>query len=310
MKASSAASAGVGYMMVAGAAASWGLWPLILRRAESFGPIAPELESAIALAALTVISGLAMTRDRIARPAPKLAWAGVAWLGVSDALNVVFYFRAIQTTTVAVAVLTHYLAPLFVALAAPLVLGELVSKRTFAAVGIAFAGLVLLLEPWRASAGASLVGASFGAASAVFYASNVLFNKRLAPHFSGAELAFYHGAVAVPLLVTLVPRGAWALVDARAWAWLLAGGVGPGALGGLVFVWGLRRIAAAHAGALTLLEPLVAVVVGIVMFAEMPRPLGVVGAVLVLVGASMVVVRAEGRLSPRSRRASNTRPSP
>jgi drug/metabolite transporter (DMT)-like permease len=281
--------------MVAGSASTWGLWPLILRRAESFGAIAPALSSAVALAALTVISGGAMVRDRSPRGVtrPASAWLALAWLGVSDALNVFFFFRAIQTTTVAVAVLTHYLTPLFVALAAPLALGERVTQRTYGAVVLAFTGLVLLLEPWGVGANAAgsqmFVGAAFGAASAVFYASNVLVNKRLMPYFTGSELACYHGAVAVPILVALTPVAAWSAVDARAWPWLLSGAVGPGAIAGLVFVWGLRRIPAAHASALTLLEPFVAVMVGIAVFQEVPTAIGLAGALMILFGAALVV---------------------
>lgn len=284
-----------GYAMVAGAASSWGLWPLFLRRAESYGPIAPELESAVALAFLTVLSGLAMLRDRSTHRANARAWIGVAWLGVSDALNVVFFFRAIQTTTVAVAVLSHYLTPVLVALGAPIVLRERVTARTFGAVAISLFGLVLLLGPWRSGAGGAggslFVGAAYGAASAVFYASNVLTNKRLSGAFSGSELSFYHGVVAVPVVAALVPSGGFAHVAPQAWGLLSLGALGPGAIAGLVFVWGLRRVPAAHASALTLLEPFVAVMIGILVFGEVLTPAGAVGGVLVLAGAALVVLK-------------------
>ncbi len=294
-----------GYAMVAGAASSWGLWPLFLRRAERYGPIPPELESAVALAFLTVVAGVVMLRDRTHRPASRRAWAGVVWLGISDAMNVVLFFRAIQMTTVAVAVLTHYLTPLLVALIAPLALAERVSKRTYGAVGVALLGLVLLLGPWRGgeASASTLVGGAFGAASAVFYASNVIFNKRLSSSFSGSELAFFHGLVAVPVVCALVPLEAWARVDSRAWAWLLSASLGPGAIAGLVFVWGLRRVPAAHASALTMLEPFVAVMVGMIAFGEVPTAVGLFGGVLVLLGAAIVI-------SPRSRRAPNMRTDP
>ncbi len=287
------ASRWTGYAMVAGAASSWGLWPLFLRRAESYGPIVPELESAVVLVFLTVLSGLAMLRDRSTRRADGKAWAGVVWLGISDALNVVFFFRAIQTTTVAVAVLSHYLTPVLVALGAPLVLGERVSARTFGAVAMSLLGLVLLLGPWReGGASSSLVlGAAYGAASAVFYASNVLTNKRLSRVFSGSELSFYHGLVAVPVVVALVPRGAWSAVAPPAWTLLALGSIGPGAIAGLVFVWGLRRVPAAHASALTLLEPFVAVMIGIAVFGEALTLAGAVGGILVLAGAALVVLK-------------------
>jgi drug/metabolite transporter (DMT)-like permease len=288
--------------MVASAAASWGTWSFFLRQAERDRPIAPELESAVALLFMTLVAAVTMTRDRVPVRASKRAWAGMLCLGVSDALNVVFFFRAIQTTTVAVAVLTHYLTPLLVALIAPVALGERVSKRTFGAVGVALAGLVLLLGPWRQASSVSetmLKGGAFGAASAVFYAANVILNKRLSPAFSGSELAFYHGLVAVPVVCGLVPIGAWDGVAGSAWGWLVAGSIGPGAVAGLLFVWGLRRIPAAHASALTLLEPFVAVLLGVVVFGEVPTALGAFGAMLVLAGAAAVVAPRR-RASARS----------
>ena len=48
------------------------------------------------------------------------------------------------------------------------------------------------------------MGAAFGAASAVFYASNVLTNKRLSKVFSGSEMMFFHGLVGAPVMMSLV----------------------------------------------------------------------------------------------------------
>jgi drug/metabolite transporter (DMT)-like permease len=275
-----------GFALVALAAVSWGTWPLILKNA----PMPAALQSAVLMAVLTIASLPIMLRDRV-RVKPTLSeWVGVAWLGVGDAMNVVLFFAAYQRTTVAIAVLTHYLTPIFVAVAAPLVLREQARARTFAAVAIAFAGLLLLLEPWRVGLGRDdVVGAALGAGSAVFYASNVLVNKRLAKAFSGSEMMFFHGLVATPLLFALVPSHEYALVSRHALAVVMLGALGPGALGGLLFVWGLRRIAASHASVLTLLEPFVAVVLAA---AVMGQPLGfvsVAGGALILCGAVVVV---------------------
>lgn len=275
-----------GFALVALAAASWGAWPLILRKA----PMPPALQSAVLMAVLTLASLPVMLRDRV-RVKPSLAqWAAVAWLGIGDAMNVVLFFAAYQRTTVAIAVLTHYLTPIFVALAAPIVLREKPRARTFAAVAIAFAGLVLLLAPWRVGLGRNdVVGAALGAGSAVFYASNVLVNKRLAKAFSGSEMMFFHGLVAVPLLFALVPSAEYAAVSRHALVVVTLGSLGPGALGGLFFVWGLRRVAASHASVLTLLEPFVAVLLAAMVLGE---PVGLVslgGGALILAGAVIVV---------------------
>jgi drug/metabolite transporter (DMT)-like permease len=279
----------IGLALVAIAAVGWGTWPIILKKA----PMPAALQSAVLMAVLTVASLPVMLRDRV-RVRPTLGqWAGIAWLGVGDALNVVLFFAAYQRTTVAIAVLTHYLTPIFVALAAPLVLQEKARVRTFGAVAVAFAGLVLLLEPWRVGLGRNdVVGAALGAASAVFYASNVLVTKRLVGSFSGSEMMFFHGLVATPLLFALVPGHEYALVSSSALRVVLLGALGPGALGGLLFVWGLRRVAASHASVLTLLEPFVAVLLAAAVIGERVGPVSLVGGILILAGAVLVVTGA------------------
>lgn len=276
----------VGYALVAVAACSWGTWPLILRHAT----MPAALQSAVVMAVMTAASLPFMLRDRIAGKAPLHAWLLLAWLGVSDALNVAFFFAAYQRTSVAVAVLTHYLTPIFVAIAAPLVLHERMRPRTRAAVAASFVGLVLLLEPWRAGLGTGdVVGALLGAGSAVFYANNVLVNKRLVPWFSGSQLMFLHGLVSVPLLFAVVSPADWSRVTPRALFTVLAGALGPGTLAGLMFVWGLRRIPASHASVLTLLEPFVAVLLASAFLGETLGAVPVFGGLLILAGAVAVV---------------------
>jgi drug/metabolite transporter (DMT)-like permease len=279
--------AAVGYGLVAFAACTWGTWPFILRAASRWGPIPVPLQSTIVLAVVTAASGPLVLRDRVRVRAPPRAWAGIAWLGFADAMNVLTFFRAYQLTSVGIAVTTHYLAPIFVALLSPWVLRERARAATWLAVAAAFAGLVLLLRPYDASFSAKDgAGAALGAASAAFYASNVLVNKRLVGVFSGSEMMFWHGVVATPLLALLVPGGAWAALDPRAAVQLVLGGLGPGTLAGLFFVWGLRRIAASRAAPITLLEPLVAAAGAWLLYGEALAPVSVLGGVLILAGAA------------------------
>jgi drug/metabolite transporter (DMT)-like permease len=295
--ATSSRRASIGYALVAGAACAWGFWPLFLRGAESYGPTAPELESAITLAVVTLASAPFVLGDRIRARGSWRGWAGVAWMGVADALNVVLFFRAYQMTSVAIAVLTHYLTPLFIAVLAPLVLREERDRRTTASVLVSFVGLVLLLAPWASGhRPGDLLGALAGAGSAVFYASNVLVNKRVMDEFSGSEMMFFHGVVATPLLFLIVPRAAWGVVDMRSVGVVVCGAAVCGGAAGLAFVWGLRRIRASHASTLTLLEPLVAVVVAAVAFGERLSAAALAGGALILCGAAVVV-------STRARRA-------
>jgi drug/metabolite transporter (DMT)-like permease len=278
------------YAAVAAAAVSWGTWSLILRHTEAIAPMSSALESVIVMAVLTVISGVLSMRDRVPARAPLGPRLWIVWLGISDAGNLLLFFAAYKIT-IAVAVLTHYLTPIFVAVASPFLLRERITVRTALAVGASFAGLAVMLGPGGTGAGASAVwqSAALGAGSALFYASNVVFNKFVAESFSTSEVMFWHGTISMPLLALCVPRAEWGAIDAHAAVFLAVASIGPGALAGLAFVWGLRRMPAAHASTLTLLEPLVAIIAGAVVFGE---PLGVkalAGAALILSGALAVM---------------------
>ncbi len=295
-------SRGLPYAAVALAACAWGTWGLVIRHTEALGPMPTTLESTIVMAVITVVSGLASLRDRVARPAPWRARACVAWLGVSDAMNVLLFFAAYKLT-IAVSVLTHYLTPIFVALAAPLLLGERMTSRTALAVGASFAGLALMLLP-TGGGGVVWASAALGAGSAVFYASNVILNKFVVDTFSTSETMFWHGVVATPFLAAFVPPSAWSAIDPRAATFLTVASIGPGALAGLVFVWGLRKIPAAHASTLTLLEPVVSIASGAALLGEPFGPRSVAGGALILAG-SLMVMTAPTSAAPSTR---STRP--
>ncbi len=274
---------------VAAAAIAWGTWSLVLRHAEAIAPMSSALESTIVMGVLTAVSGVLALGDRVPRRAPLGPRLWIVWLGFSDAFNLLLFFAAYKIT-IAVAVLTHYLTPIFVAIASPFLLREKISPRTAFAVAVSFAGLAVMLGP-GAGAGASAVwqSAAFGAGSALFYASNVVFNKFVTESFSTSEVMFWHGTISTPLLALFVPRAEWGAIDPHAATFLAIAAVGPGALAGLAFVWGLRRMPAAHASTLTLLEPLVAVFAGAMVFGEALGLHALAGGALILTGALVVM---------------------
>jgi drug/metabolite transporter (DMT)-like permease len=278
------------YAAVAFAACAWGTWGLVIRRTEALGSLPTALESAIVMSVITVVSGLTLLRDRIPVRASWKARAWVVWLGIGDAFNVLLFFAAYKIT-IAVSVLAHYLTPVFVAIAAPLVLREKMTGRTAAAIALSFGGLAAIFVPTGGAPPGEAVwtSAALGAGSAVFYASNVVVNKFVVDSFSTSEAMFWHGIVAAPLLAAFVPREAWATVDLRAAAFLALVAIVPGALAGLSFVWGLRRMPAAHASTLTLLEPLVSVVLAVALLGERCRVATLLGGVAILTGAVMVM---------------------
>jgi drug/metabolite transporter (DMT)-like permease len=262
---------GFNYWAIALAAASWGTWSVFLRSAEAERPLPPSLSTFVVLAAIgLVLLPLALVERRRAPRRSGRDWLLLGAFGVSDALNCSLYFAALHSTSVTVATLTHYLAPLLVALAAPIVLREARRPGTGAAVALALAGLLVLLGPWQSSAIAGppvFPGALWGAASALFFAVGVLFNKHLSQRFGPAEVIVYHMPSALVVLAVLVPTGSWA-ISPSALSWLVAGAIGPGALAGIVFVRALSQVPAARASVLTFIEPLTAVSIATLLWEQ------------------------------------------
>ncbi len=272
--------------MVTCAAASWGTWSLFLRPTGMPPTVTtPIMFAVMALAALPLIR----RGDRAPhwdRTAVLLLLANTAF----DALNVLTFFAAIARTTVAIAVLTHYLAPILVALGAERIDGTRTPGARPAA-AVALAGLTLILEPWHAPADGALVGAALGTVSAFCYAGNVFVVRRLAVRVGSARQVAYHSAIAAVLLAPLGVSGL-ATVSPHALALLASGSVTIGAISGIVFVEGLTRIGAARTAVLTFAEPLVAVAVGALAWGEPLHPLAAIGGMLVLAAGIHVARQA------------------
>lgn len=265
-----------GAAAVALSATLWGTWVLILDRAAIDGLWAATLS----LTAIAV-GGLPLVRHRLVRDRGSLL--ALAAIGVADALNNALYFAALERGPVATAVLTHYLAPLIVALASPLVLRTLPRPRTWFAVVASLGGLALVLGP----GGGDSTTAVLGAASAFAYATNILISKRFSGRLRPAELLVWHAVVSAALLWPVALTRPTPSTEGA--SIVLAAGLVIGLFGGVIFMWGLGRIPAARVGVLTYIEPLVGLLLGIFVLGEPMAPLAPLGAAVIL-GAGLLVV--------------------
>jgi len=273
----------VGTGLVAAAAMLWGCWSLVLRPAGLTGIPSALVVLAVMGAPAPFVLRRAPFRDRGAALALLL-------LGIADAGNAGLYFAAIQRGPVSVAVLTHYLAPVIVALAAPAILGEAPSRRARAAAPLSLLGLALLV--WRPGAGLPLETALLGAGSALFYAVIVFSAKRAERSFSPLAVTALHAPLSAALLLAFGGRAALPAMEGG--TLLLAAGAAVFGLGGSVlFYTGLRRVSSQVAGALTYLEPLTATLLGWAVFSERLDVLALAGAALVLACGVAVALERE-----------------
>jgi DME family drug/metabolite transporter len=277
-------SRATGVIGVLVAAASWGAWSLFLRPTGLPGVVtAPLLLFGVCLASLPLVA-----RDPV-RP----VWdrVTVLWLfayAACNATNVMTFFSAMSTTSLAVAVLTHSLAPVLVAVAAPFVDGTRAPRAVPAAL-LAVAGLVLVLAPWRAEArtGDVALGTALGLTSAIAYATCVFLLGKLMPRIGAARAMGYHSGIAALLLIPFAGARIFE-VEASDLVPLASAVVLPGVIAGLAFMHGLKVLGPARTAVLALFEPVVACTIGWAVFGEPLGALAVLGGGMVVGAGAMV----------------------
>ncbi|MCB9614053.1 MAG: EamA family transporter [Sandaracinus sp.] len=272
----------LGTALILAAASSWGTWSYWLRPTE----LPSEVTTPLVFLVIALGSWPLARREGTPKWS-KRALALLVAFGISDAINVATFFGAMQVTTVAVAVLTHYAAPVLIALLAPTIDGVSVPRAKPAAL-LALAGLTVVLEPWRELEGNVVLGAGLGFVSACAYACNVFLARsasrvdRLEPHARPSR--------ALGALFLLLPfaGSGFSAIGARP---ALPRDRLPhcGFLAGLAFLRALTLVGSARASILAFVEPLVACVVGWLAFGESLSWTVLVGAALVIAAGVMVV---------------------
>lgn len=307
-----------GPVLVVLAAVCWGTGGLagsIAGHVSGLSPVAVGtyrlLVAAVVLLAVDAVRHrlselLAGARRALAHRADAVRLLGV---GAGLALFQVCYFLAVREIGVSVAtMLTLGLAPVLVTVGAAVLLRERVGARLLVVLPVALAGLVLLVGAGGVDGagavgaggrGRTLLGAAFACTSATGYAAVTLLGRSLAARLASEHvttLGFVVAAV-VSLPVGLVV-GMAATPTATTVGLLVYLGVVPTALAYGLFFAGLRHTASGTASVLTLVEPLTATVLAVLLLGERLQPWQWAGAVLLAVAVVALSVRAGRRDLP------------
>lgn len=226
-----------------------------------------------------------MNRTAVRRKLGLLCLSGAA-IGV----NWILLFEAYNYTSVATATLCYYLAPMFVILASPLVVGERLTAKKLICVLTALLGMVFVSGVLESGGGSSdLKGVLLGLGAAVLYASVVLMNKQLGdvPAYDRTIVQLgSSAAVLLPYVLLTEELGALTFTPGTIGLLLVVGIVHTGIAYALYF-GSLMQLKAQTAAILSYIDPVVAVLLSALVLREHMSLLSGLGAVLVL-GAAVV----------------------
>jgi inner membrane transporter RhtA len=207
-------------------------------------------------------------------------------LGVATASVTLLFMAAVARLPLGTASALEFLGPLGVAVARGRGSGRFVWPLC-AAVGV-----LLLTEPWAGTA--DPLGVAFALGAACCWAAYILLTQRVGDQVQGlAGLSISMPVAALVATVTVGPS-----VFGRMTPELLLAGIGLAILLPIVpfslELLALRRLSTAAFGTLMSLEPAFALLVGLVVLSQVPRPLAVAGIVFVVV-AGIGAERTGGR---------------
>ena len=293
----------LGLVLVCLAAVSWGTTGSVMILLTRDGTPSPLLvgwaRMAVAAPCLLLAIALAKSPARAPRNWRPRDWTKAALLGAAMAAYQLCYFWAVPRTGVALTALFAICsAPILIAAGAALWLKERPTPAARLALLLAVAGTAMVLAGPRAD-GAAPVGFAAGALAAlgagVSYAVYAVTAKGLLRRIAPLPLAALTFTLAAVLLtpVVVLERGAAAQLVAG-WPLFLYLGVVPTAVAYVVFGAGLRRVTATAAGIATLLEPLTAAALGVLVFGERLGTVGWAGAALLL-GALGLLARSSSQ---------------
>ncbi len=237
------------------------------------------------LAALLILSVFAVTGQRIDFKTVKKALPLLLLSGVAMGFNWILLFEAYKYTTVAVATLSYYFAPVIVTIASPLLFREKLTVKQILCFAFSTVGLALVIGVTNLGKGSSdLIGIAFGLGSAVLYATVVLLNKFIKT-VAGIQRTFLQFLAAIVVLIPYVALTSGVTLgrmNSKGWVCLLVVGLLHTGLAYILYFTSLKELPGQEASILSYVDPLVAVLISVTILGEAMTLTQVIGGILIL----------------------------
>lgn len=205
--------------------------------------------------------------------------------GMAIGFNWVLLFTAYKYTTISLATLSYYCAPILVTILSPVIYKEKLTKKGIFCFIMATLGLVLIIGVTGAGGSSHITGILFGLGAAVLYAGIILCNKGLG-HIPGIQRTFiqFVGAVIVMLPYVLIKEGGFHLnvLDTKGWIMLLVAGFVHTGIVYCIYFSVMNDLSGQEVSILGYIDPLVACIISAVFLKEGITGLQIVGGVMIL----------------------------
>ena len=235
-----------------------------------------------ALGVVFLLAVMGLTGKKLHGPAIRENLTVLILSGVAIGGNWILLFEAYRYTTVAVATVCYYLAPMFLVLASPL-LGERLTGKKLLLSAVALAGMVFVSGALKGGA-VDFRGVALGVGAAALYASVMFLNKKLGPISAYDKTVVQLAAAAAVILPYCLLTGGFALAQATPQGVLLLGVVGIVHTGFAycLYFGALGRLPSQQVAIFSYLDPVLAILLSALWLKEALSWQEMVGAALIL----------------------------
>ena len=217
--------------------------------------------------------------SRIQKEIPFLLASGAA-MGI----NWILLFEAYKYTTVSLATLSYYFAPVIVTIACPILFHERMTGKQIICFFMSTLGLILITGIGELRGKTDLIGLLFGLGAAVFYAAVVLLNKFI-QNVGGIHRTFFQFLSAIVILIPYVITTSGITLrslNGIGWFHLLIVGLIHTGVTYCMYFSALKELPGQQAAILSYIDPLVAVFISVTILGEAITSQQVLGGIFIL----------------------------
>ena len=207
--------------------------------------------------------------------------------GLGVGANWIFLFEAYKYTTVSIATLSYYCAPIFVTIMAPIILKEKISLIKFLCVCTAMVGMLCIVGTNKGSIGEGynhFLGIIYGLTAAVGYASVILMNKFI-KGLKGVETTVTQLVFASILLLpyVMITSGFdFSKMTGISWGYMIFLGIVHTGFAYALYFSSLNELKGQTIAVLSYIDPITAVLISALFLGEQLTMFQIIGGVLIL----------------------------
>ncbi len=237
------------------------------------------------MAAVLIGVYLLVTRQKLPLKQMKKELPLLLLSGVAMGFNWILLFEAYEYTTISVATLSYYFAPVIVTVACPVLFKEKMGKKQWLCFAMSTLGIVLITGLGDLSGSDQhVVGILLALGAACLYATVVLLNKFI-KNVEGLHRTLLQFVAAIVVLVpyVLLTGGTHiTALDGAGWGCLLTVGLVHTGVAYCMYFSALKDVTGQKAAILSYIDPLVAVLVSVILMREPITWLQILGGLMIL----------------------------